>query len=378
MKIAFLSYDFPEYCIRHVNEMADAHEVLLMLPSNVATEHESMIDTRVRYERFFRPRYRQPFRQLATIARIIRTIRKFSPDVIHFQNGHLFFNLFLPLIKRFPLVITIHDPRQHLGDKESLITPQWLMDAGFRNADRAIVHGTELVSVVEKEIGIPKNRLHVIPHIAIGERKMTRVPSDDGQTVLFFGRIWEYKGLDYLIRAEPAVTARFPGVRFIIGGKGEDFDRYTQLMVHPERFEVHNAWISDEERSRMFSEASVVVLPYVEASQSGVIPIAYTYGKPVIATNIGGLPEMVEHGRTGLLVEPRDVDALANSIVELLSNAHLRRQLGMAGKAKLDRECSPSVVANQTLEVYAQAIRDRGHALPDPASTSEQLAKVSS
>lgn len=358
--------------------MADAHEVLLMLPSNVATEHESMIDTRVRYERFFRPRYRQPFRQLATIAHIIRTIRKFSPNVVHFQNGHLFFNLFLRWIKKFPLVITIHDPRQHLGDKESLITPQWLMDAGFRNADRAIVHGTELVSVVEGEIGIPKNRLHVIPHIAIGERKMKGVPSDDGQTVLFFGRIWEYKGLDYLIRAEPAVTARFPGVRFIVGGRGENFDRYTQLMVHPERFEVHNDWISDEERASMFSQASIVVLPYVEASQSGVIPIAYTYGKPVIATNIGGLPEMVEHGRTGLLVEPRDVDGLANSIVELLSNSDRRRQMGLAGKAKLDRECSASVVANQTLEVYAHAIRDRGHVLPKSIPTAEPLVKVSS
>ena len=63
------------------------------------------------------------------------------------------------------------------------------------------------------------------------------------------------------------------------------------MMVHPERFIVHNEYVSDEKRAELFRRASVVVLPYIEASQSGIIPIAYRFGKPVVATTVGGLPE---------------------------------------------------------------------------------------
>lgn len=356
MKIAFLSYSFTEYSVRHVNEMVPDHDVLLMLPQNQMEGAEQWIDARVRYVGFHRPRYRQPIQQLTTIRKILREIRQFQPDVIHYQNGHLFFNLFLPLLRRYPMVITIHDPRQHLGDKESLRTPQWLMDFGFRHADQVIVHGADLVNVVEREIGFKRSQIHVIPHIAIGQRPDAPADLESVPRLLFFGRIWEYKGLEYLIRAQPLVTAAIPGAKFVIGGTGEDFERYRRMMVNPECFEVHNEWISDAERARMFAEASVVVLPYVEASQSGVIPIAYTYGKPVIATRVGGLPDMVEHEQTGLLVPPRDVESLASAIIRLLQNPELRKKMGAAGRDKLDRECSAPVVARRTLDVYQRLV----------------------
>jgi glycosyltransferase involved in cell wall biosynthesis len=357
MKIAFLSYSFTEYSVRHANEMVPDHEVLLLLPQNQMGEAEALVDPRVDYQGFHRPRYRQPFQQLRTIRQILRAIKKFQPDVIHYQNGHLFFNVVLPLLRKYPMVITIHDPRQHLGDRESRLTPQWLMDFGFRRADQVIVHGSDLVGIVEKEIGFQREQIHVIPHIAIGERPEAPADLETRPNILFFGRIWEYKGLDYLIQAEPLVSAQFPDVRFVIGGTGEDFDRYRRLMVHPDRFDVYNDWISDAERARMFSESSIVVLPYVEASQSGVIPIAYTHGKPVIATTVGGLPDMVEHGRTGMLVPPRDVESLAAAMIELLRDRARRQQMGQAGREKLARECDPAVVVRQTLNVYEEALR---------------------
>jgi glycosyltransferase involved in cell wall biosynthesis len=339
--------------------MVAAGDVLLLLPENVAREHRGLIDPRVRHEAFHRPRYRQPIRQLATTFRILRAIRAFRPEIVHFQNGHLFFNLALPLLKKYPLVITIHDARQHLGDRESRLTPQAIMDFGFRQADHAIVHGASLELSVVHELGFPPCRVHRIPHIAIGERPSPRPRCDDGRTILFFGRIWEYKGLEFLIRAEPRVTDLFPEARFVIAGAGEDIDRYRAMMVHPERFEVHNGWISEDQRAELFASASVVVLPYLEASQSGVIPVAYSYAKPVIATRIGGLPDMVEHGRTGLLVPPRDADALAAAICEILRDAPARVRMGQEGKEKLERECAPAVVVRQTLDVYRQAILDR-------------------
>jgi glycosyltransferase involved in cell wall biosynthesis len=99
-----------------------------------------------------------------------------------------------------------------------------------------------------------------------------------------------------------------------------------------------------------------VVLPYVDASQSGVVPLAYTASKPVVATTVGGLPEIVEHGQTGLLVPPRDTAALAGAIVRLLQDAGLRRTLGFNGRRKIDSECSPEIIADKTLRVYRQAL----------------------
>lgn len=368
MKIAFISYDFPEYCIRQANAMSAEHEVMLVLPTNEADSHLSLLDSRVRYEPFRRPRFRHLFRQMSTISRIVRTTRAFKPDVIHFQHGHMLFNLALPLLKKFPLVMTIHNPRHHPGDRPSQVTPQWIMDFGYRRADHVIVHGESLKQDVVDELGFRPCDVHVIPHVAIGDRAPDVSLNDDGATLLFFGRIWEYKGLEYLIRAEPLVSAEFPNLRIVIGGRGEDFDRYRRMMVHPERFEIHNEWITDEQRAQMFAAASVVVLPYIEASQSGVIPIAYSYEKPVIATCTGGLPDVVDHGRTGLLVPPRDEAALAEAILQLLRDRQARIAMGQAGKEKLERECSPDVVGRQTLDVYRQAIRDRRNRRDVPAS----------
>ncbi len=108
----------------------------------------------------------------------------------------------------------------------------------------------------------------------------------------------------------------------------------------------------------MFRRASVVVLPYIEASQSFIISIAYRFGKPVVATTVGGLPEMVDDGKTGFLVPPRDVDALADAVVKLMQNEELRKKFGENGMRKVNVECAPEVVGRQTRVVYRRAVND--------------------
>ncbi len=359
MRIAWISYDFGEYSIRQVNALAQEHEVLLVMTSEVEEQLMREIDPAVALCCFDRPRLRQALRQYASIRKIVRRVHEFSPDVVHFQNGHLWFNLALPLLSRYPLVITIHDPRHHEGDTVSRKTPQAVMDFGFRRADHVIVHGRNLVETVTEEIGIRRERIHVVPHVAMGETASPQRVDEDDRQVLFFGRIWEYKGLEYLIRAAPLVTREIEDVRFVIAGAGEDFERYRRMMESPEQFVVHNEWISDEQRAAFFQRSAVVVLPYISATQSGVVPVAYTYGKPVVATHVGALPECVEQGRTGLLVPPRDAGALADAIVTLLGDHRLRREMGENGKRKLEQEWAPDVVARRTVEVYECAIRDR-------------------
>lgn len=359
MKVALLSFDFGEYCIRLASGLAKYTKTCLLLPSRRAEPHLSRLDPAVEFRPFAKARLRQPLRQMWMIRDIVREIRQCDPDVIHFQHRHLWFTFALPFLKQYPLVITIHNPRNLLGDWNATRIPQAITDRGYLRADQVIVHANQLKLDVVGRLGIPSDAVHVIPHILLGDDAAYNHIQEEDNLVLFFGRIWEYKGLEYLIRAEPLIRANVPDVRFVIAGEGEDFNRYRRMMVHPECYTIYNEYVSHERRAELFRRASIVVLPYVDAAQSGVIPIAYRFGKPVVATRVGGLPEMVEDGRTGVLVPPRDESALADAIVRLLRDKRLRHQLGANGKRKVDSECSPDAVAQATIAVYHRAIDDR-------------------
>ena len=137
--------------------------------------------------------------------------------------------------------------------------------------------------------------------------------------ILFFGRISPYKGLEYLCVAMKNVRERIPDATLTIAGGGKmyfDIDPYKQLGY----IEVINHYVCMEQLAELLSFCELCVCPYTDATQSGVIMTSYSMGKPVIATNVGGLSEMIEVGKTGLLVPPRDSCSLADSIISLLGD----------------------------------------------------------
>ena len=358
LRVALVSFDFGEYCVRLGSGIAQnpATSVLLSLPDEEAEPNLHLLSKSVELHMFKKPRLRQPLRQFRMVAQVVKRIRKFNPDVIHFQLGHLWFNCALPLLGDRPLVLTVHDPSAHIGDLDSKKTPQWVHDWACYRAQQHIVHAPQVKETLLRRLRLPSSSVHVIPHIRIGDDMTRERVSEDGHSILFFGRIWEYKGLEYLIRAEPVITSRVPQAKIIIAGRGEDLDRYRRMMLHPERFIVYNDYVSNEMRAELFSRASVVVLPYIEASQSGVIPMAYSFGKPVVATTVGGLPSQVEEAKTGYLVPPRDANALAEAIIRLLQHDEHRKQLGETGRRKINQEASSELVAHKTKVVYQLAV----------------------
>lgn len=356
MRVAFVSFDFGEYCVRLASGIAQGANTLLFLPRDEAEPHVHLLSNSVGLRLFEKPRLRQPIRQFQMVAGLVKQIREFRPDVIHLQAGHLWFNWALPFFRDCPLVLTVHDPAIHVGDAESGKTPDWVRDIASYRARERIVHAPQMKDLLLQRLRIPSRTVHVIPHIHIGDDATWEWIHEEEYLVLFFGRIWQYKGLEYLIRAEPLITSKIPAAKIVIAGRGQDFGRYRRLMAHPDRFVVINEYVSDEKRAELFRRASVVALPYVDASQSGVIPMAYSFGKPVVATTVGGLPAQVEDGRTGYLVPPRDHAALADAIIRLLNNPDLRREFGANGKRKIAAEASPEVIAHDTLAVYQLAM----------------------
>ncbi|MFB3814501.1 MAG: glycosyltransferase family 4 protein [Terriglobales bacterium] len=357
MRLSLISFDFAEYTARLACGLSAHAEVDLFLPERQAAAQLHLLGSRVRFHAFPQPRLRHLRAQMAVVRDIVRSINQINPDVVHLQQGHMWFNLALPVIRQHcPVVLTVHDPRHHVGDRLSRKTPQFVMDFGFRQATEIITHGQQVKQMLVDACRLPATKIHVIPHHALATGAARKPESSDRPVVLFFGRIWKYKGLEYLIKAEPLITARIRDVVFVIAGEGEDLAWYRSMMAHPDRFVIRNEYVDDAERDELFRQASVVVLPYIEATQSGVAPVAYGFAKPVVASSVGALSEVVEHGRTGLLVPPADSQQLADALVHILLNPELGRRFGQNGKEKLQRECSIEVVAAKTMIVYDIAV----------------------
>jgi glycosyltransferase involved in cell wall biosynthesis len=158
---------------------------------------------------------------------------------------------------------------------------------------------------------------------------------------LFFGFVRPYKGLEGLIDALPAVAARVPALQLVVAGEfwqpaGAFLSRAAALGVAG-RLRLDDRYVPNEEVGDYFAAADVVVMPYRSATQSGVVTLAAEFGRPVVATRVGGLPEAVEHGVGGLLVPPGDVPALAEALAAVLSDAALRERLSAGSRAGISR-----------------------------------------
>jgi glycosyltransferase involved in cell wall biosynthesis len=137
--------------------------------------------------------------------------------------------------------------------------------------------------------------------------------------MLFFGYIRAYKGLDVLLDAMPRIIDKIPISLLIAGEFYEDEKKYRvkiQKLGLENYVRIHSHYISNEDISTYFSAADVVVIPCISATQSAVVPVAYHYNKPVIATRVGGLAEVIIHGQTGFLVPPQNPDAFADAVVK--------------------------------------------------------------
>jgi glycosyltransferase involved in cell wall biosynthesis len=358
MKIVCFTSWFYDYTIQLATALSKKEAVMLMLPNRVLKEELDNSDENIKLCLFKYPKHNYYPTLLSTAFRIIKEIKTFDPDVIHSIVLNPLLCLVLPFFKKYPLVTTFHDVKLHVGEEKLLY--RFIFYYARKYSDQIIVHGEKLKEQMIKEYNIPIEKVNAIP---IGEHEVAPFKKyeredlkEDENMILFFGRIWEYKGLEYLIKAEPLITKEVPDAKIIIAGTGEDFKKYENMMINRNKFIVYNYHIPYKEGAELFQRCSVVVLPYIEASQSGVVPTAYGFKKPVIVTDLGSIPEIVDDGVTGFIVPPRDPEALADAIIELLKDEKIRRQMGENAYKKLKRDLSWDKIMEKTIEVYEKAI----------------------
>jgi glycosyltransferase involved in cell wall biosynthesis len=361
MKVALLHFCFYEYTVELANGLARYVDLTLIHPEQLSALCKDVLDPRIRVLSFKKPRIRDP-RNLFAMGEMMRIIRDVQPDILQVQETNdPWYDLTLLLNKMPPLVTTIHDVFPHPGDRSRVQGSEYTRRIAFYRSQQLIVHSQLLKDALIQQFSVPQQRANVLPHGQLGSLYQ-RCASGKGvapkepYTLLFYGRIWPYKGLKYLLEAMPLIAERIPEVKLIIAGRGESFKQYFPNGCDDKRYEILNQFISPEKVASLFQRSTAVILPYIEASQSGVAAIAYGTGTPIIASNVGGLAEMIRHEKDGLLVPPGDVRALADAIIRLLSDRDLQRQVRAAALARCQEDLNWSNIAAQTVEVYRKAI----------------------
>jgi glycosyltransferase involved in cell wall biosynthesis len=358
MRIAMIAFTNIEYTIELSEALSKCAELTLMIPREQAQRFQDVMDPDLKLNAFSQPRLRE-VRNFLFVYEIVKQIRGLNPDVIHIQRGHPWFNFGLYFLDRHCIVTTIHDVTLHSGDRESSIIPQFTHRLAVKHAKQIIVHGEELKHEMIRKYNIAPEDINVLHRgvNSIYTRYIDGPIEEEDHTILFFGRIFGYKGLQYLVEAEPLITKEIPGLRIIIAGRGEDVNKlFRDKMINKDRYTIYNKHIPNTMVPELFQRASVVVLPYTDASQSGVVPLAYAFKKPVVVTNVGSLPEVVDDGETGCIVPPRDSEKLASAVINLLKNNEKRKRMGQNAYKKTQEELSWDNIAIRTMDVYKKAM----------------------
>lgn len=291
-----------------------------------------------------------------TSLRVLQAIDRLEPDVVHFDDGSLRLAMAFPWLPRIALM-NVHDPIPHGGDVNRRVELGRRLVT--RRVERYRLHCEVFRAPFAARSGIPSTRIDVAP---LGVYDVMRewargAVKRASRTVLFAGRIAPYKGLDVLYAAAPRVAERVADVRFVVAGRAIDGYEPPQPPPLPNggRIEVIAGHVANDRLARLHAEATVVACPYRDASQSGVILTAYAFGTPVIASAVGGLPEYVEDGTNGLLVPAGDADALAEAIVQVLTDEVIRERLQEGAAAARDGRLGWPRIADLVLESYRAA-----------------------
>ena len=289
-------------------------------------------------------------------------------DLVHFQGvgTPLLDQFFLkPLARQLPVVLTVHDVKPHY---ERFVSRASFIKRSLHIPRRLIVHYEDGKRQLADHWCICSDHIDVIPHgimpvqnppALMDARKKLNLPQDR-QIILFFGGIRPNKGLDVLIKALKIVKARNEKVLLVIAGGllGRfSFDAYSDMIRKAglsEHVRTFIDFIPEEEVDYFFAASNLVVLPYLKfEAQSGVLLRAYAHKKPVVASNVGAMGELVSSDNIGLAVEPGAVEPLAQAVINTLDDLD---KFQCRYSPDLERKYGWEHIAELTMRSYEAAI----------------------
>jgi glycosyltransferase involved in cell wall biosynthesis len=264
---------------------------------------------------------------------LAKKINKDNPDLVILQWLHPYFAPCYSVLERLlnkniKIAYNCHNALPH----ERFPFDKALTKFTLKKADLVIAHSySDEKTLSELNMG---NKIAVNPHPAYNFFKIKDMTKEEGRkllnlstenkVLLFFGLVREYKGLKHLLNAMPDIAKKYPEVRLIIAGDfGNGRDKYNEMIENlkiGDFIQIHDGHIPIPDVEKFFAACDLVVLPYESATQSGVIQAAYGFEKPVLATNVGGLPDAVSNMKTGYIVEPLRPDLISEAVSDFFDN----------------------------------------------------------
>lgn len=290
-------------------------------------------------------------------------------QISHFHFFHIgpleFCNIFLAWLIGLKIIITAHDIESFVTQLSSPTLTRWV----YRLATHIITHNTLSKQQLATIAQIPQRKITVIPHgnylhalqplpTQQAARAKLNLPQD-ANVLLFFGQIKEVKGLDILLKAMPALLQQMPNTYLVIAGRvwKDDFAKY-QHIIQQNQMEQHCRtyirYIANEEVATFYAAADLIVLPYRKIYQSGVLLMAMSYGKPVLASDLMAMQQIITHNQTGFLFPDGDVVALSDMLAQLLCHKEHLHQVALSGLEYIQKEHNWDKIGQQTIVCYKQ------------------------
>lgn len=355
MRISLISLHFSEYAARLALALSARHTVQLHLSQiNADDELSPALYNQIKCatDLHLHPQVTRKA-CLRRGIQIARRIQKFQPDIIHAQEaGDWAIAVTRLLCFRKPFVYTVHDPKPHSGSDQQVAERNRLPRLLLRHyADAIIVHGDSIIRDLEEVEPAAIGKIRSVFHGILGESLPP--PSEPGSGIIFFGRIEAYKGLDILLDAMDLLRNRDPGLRLHIAGRGPGLIASRERIAAMPNVSLDEAFVPADAVPELLRTARALVLPYLNATQSGVVANAFGAAVPVIASRVGALIDVLDEGRNSLLVPPGDAAKLADAIERVAKDSTLAKHLAQGAARTAAGILAWSTISLETEAVYA-------------------------
>jgi glycosyltransferase involved in cell wall biosynthesis len=357
LKITLIALHFAEYAARLAISLSRDHSVQLHLSGqNAANELSSALLTTLKasVELHMHPPHTRKY-MLIHGAHIAILIRRFSPDIIHAQEAAAW-TLWSTLIQLFPrrakFVLTVHDPSPHMGsDTHIRRRTEWANRRLRLLASAVLVHGQHSIDDIKQILPQISQRVYSVEHGVLGDMHYEATPKLN-ISFLFFGRIQAYKGLGVFIEAAHILKAKKFDFQIKIAGNGPDLEPYRDIISQSDFLILEDRYIPETELAALFGGATAVVMPYLEATQSGVAALAISAQKPLIASSVGSIPEVIKHEMNGLLVPPNQPVMLAEAMERLITDTQLCLKLSEGAALTAQTTLNWDKISEHTVRIY--------------------------